>query len=238
MLARDLSSNARHFDRIAQRGPRAVRFQHRDATVRSGHGATHRVDQPPLGRAVRRRQTRAGTVLLHGRPENRHHAPRDAPATPLCVRTHEKRPAPLAAAVPVCPPVERVAPPVRRRHAPGGGVEEESKTTRGDLAVVREEKCQDHGARGVERRRQRAVGAAAVFPSGASVARDRRKRGRGGVVQVRSCRTRAISTMKREKKALAGLTNERRSHARRAEKSSKTTPRTSSRDSGAKSPSR
>ena len=59
-----------NLNRVSQRRPRAVRFQALNAR-RGGDAASDGLDQPLLGRPVRRRQARARPVLLHGRPENR-----------------------------------------------------------------------------------------------------------------------------------------------------------------------
>ena len=84
-----------HLDGVAERRSRAVRLEARNARRRSVCSDPHRLDEPLLRRAVRRRQARARPVLPHRRPENRNFAVRASP--------HQKRPAALAAAVAVRP---------------------------------------------------------------------------------------------------------------------------------------
>ena len=91
-----LQERGSHLDGIPERRARAVRFQRRTPVARHG------LEQPLLRRPVRRRQARARAVLLYGRPKN---------ARAICTCFHDVRAAPLAAAVPVRPPVERVASP-------------------------------------------------------------------------------------------------------------------------------
>ena len=107
-MPRSALSAPPRLDRVAERGPRAVRLEAWNARRRRCGIDPHSLDQPPLRRAVRRRQARARPVLLDRRPENRRLA--------AARRSHQKRPAPLAPAVAVRPQIERVAPTAGRRH--------------------------------------------------------------------------------------------------------------------------